>query len=181
MIPTFIDQAEQMIYRALDLLSTIVQQSGSMVVSTREFTLPTTAGRFVVLQSVNVVNGTTLTPLVKISREVMDCLYPTSTAVGAAVPTKWAPLTDQVILLGPSPGVTLALQCIGTIRPEALSEANSNTFLSDYLPDLFLAAAMNNITGYQQNFGAQADNPKMALAWQQIYDNLRPGAQTEET
>lgn len=179
-LPTIIDQAEQQLYRELDLLATIVRDtSATTTANTRNFTLPTASGRFVVLQSLNIVSNDQRYPLVKVSREVMDAIWP-SDAGNGSLPAKWAPVTDQLVLLGPAPSATLTVECVGTIRPTPLSASNTTTFLSQYLPDLFLAAAMVNATGYMRNYGSQADDPKMALSWQARYDALLPSAQTEE-
>lgn len=180
-IPVIIDQAEQLIYRDLQLIATTVSDSsGTTTPNQRTFTLPTASGRFVVLESVAVLNGTDRTPLVKVSREVLDVLWPNSVGTLGVTPTKWAPLTDQVIILGPSPASALNLECIGTIRPAALSASNQNTFISNYLPDLLMAAAMFYAAAYKQNFGAQADNPKLAISWKDVYDRILTTAQGEE-
>lgn len=181
-LPTIIDQSEQKIYRDLQLIATTVaDSSGSATPNQRTFTLPTASGRFVVLESVNILNGTERTPLIKCSREVLDMLWPNSVGTLGMSPTKWAPLTDQVIILGPSPASALQFECIGTIRPAALSAANPNTFISNYLPDLLLTAAMFFTAAYKQNFGAQADNPKLAVSWKDVYDAQLQSASIEET
>ncbi len=181
MLPTIIEQAEQMIYRDLQLIATTVQQNGTTTPDQRNFTLPTGSGRFVILESVNILNGTERSPpLVKCSREVLDVFWPNSVGTLGVLPAKWAPLTDQVIILGPSPASALTLECVGTIRPATLASGNPNTFLSDNLPDLLLTAAMVFTAGYQQNFGPQADNPKLALSWGEIYKAQVASAAGEE-
>jgi len=183
-MPTIIDQAEQKIYADLQLLVTIVRDtSASTVANTRNFTLPAPAGasQFTVLHSINIINGSARTPVIKVSREVMDIIYPSDVGVVGVVPSKWAPLTDTVILFGPAPSTTYQVECIGTIRPAALSESNQTTYLSTQLPGLFFAAAMVTTAGWMRNFGAQADDPKMANSWQQQYDILLPLAKGEET
>jgi hypothetical protein len=181
-VPTIIDEAEQRCYRDLNLLSTIIaDSSASTTASQRNFTLPSASGRFVVLESMNLLNGTVRTPLTKYSREVMDVLWPDSAASGGQLPVAYAPLTDQIYILGPSPGSTFQIECIGTIRPTPLSSTNTTTYLSLYLPDLFFSASMIALTAYQQNWGAQADNPKMGLSWDDDYAKRLPSAQTEET
>lgn len=180
-LPTIIDQAEQQLYRELDLIATIVRDtSATTTANTRNFTLPTASGRFVVLQSLNIISNDQRYPLVKVSREVMDAIWPSDAGSGS-LPAKWAPVTDQLVLFGPAPTSALTVECVGTIRPTPLSASNTSTFLSAYLPDLFLCAAMVNASGYMRNYGAQADDPKMALSWSQRYAELLPSAQTEET
>lgn len=179
-LPTIIDQAEQQIYRELDLLATIVRDtSGMTTANTRNFTLPSALGRFVVLESINIISNDQRYPLTKISREVMDNIWP-SDAGNGSLPAKWAPVTDQIIMFGPAPSAVLTVECIGTIRPTPLSASNTTTFLSQYLPDLFLAAAMVNASGYMRDYGAQADDPKFATSWGQRYAELLPSAKNEE-
>ena len=182
-LPTVIDQAEQMCYRDLDLLATIVRNtSGVTTPNDRNFTLPTSSGRFVVLQSINILNNTSRSFCVKCSREVIDVLWPDNTSPSSdTVPNLYAPLTDQIIMFGPSPGSAFTVECIGTVRPAGLSASNANTFLSNYLPDLFFAAAMISSTAYNQDWGAEKDDPKMAMSWVTKYQSLLPGAQGEET
>lgn len=179
-LPTIIDQAEQQLYRELDLLATIVRDtSGTTTIGTRNFTLPVVSGRFVVLQSLNIISNDQRYPLVPVSREVMDAIWPSDVGIGA-LPEKFAPVTDQLVLLGPAPASVLTVECVGAIRPTPLSASNTTTFLSQYLPDLFLAAAMVNASGYMRQYGAQVDDPKLALSWQARYDALLPSAQSEE-
>jgi len=180
-LPTLIMQAEGLIYRTpgLEFLSTIqVDATGTATPNNREFVLPTV---FTVLQSVNRVDGNERPPLDKISREAMDAFYPRAIADSISdVPTKWAPLTDQTILLGPCPGFGVQLVCIGEVTPAPISAANPTTWLSLNLPDLLFAATMIAVTGWQQNFGQQADNPQMAVSWKSVYESLLPGALAQE-
>ncbi len=187
-LPTIIDQAEQTIYRDLQLLSTIIRDAtGVTTPDQRRFTLPTANGIFVVLKSVNIINGTSRTPCVKISREVMDALYPDDTGTPGVTPRYYAPESGDsssfspTILLGPAPVTTLNVECIGNVRPTPLSAVNDTTFLSSQLPDLMLAAAVVSGTGYQRNWGAQADDPKIALSWQDTYKQRLANASGEET
>ena len=68
---------------------------------------------------------------------------------------------------------------MGTYRPEPLSPSHPETFLTEYMPDIFLAASMIFITGYQRDFGAQSDNPQQAQSWEAQYNNLVKGAMLE--
>jgi hypothetical protein len=182
-MPSIIDQAEQRLYQELQLLATVVRDAtASTTPGTRNFTLPTPAGasRFVVLQSLNILNGADRYPVVKCSRELLDMLWPSDTGPGS-IPNKWAPVSDTTILFGPAPTSTYDVECYGTIRPAPLSVSNTTTFLSVELPGLFLAASMIAASGYMRNFGAQADDPKMASSWQDQYDRLLPAAKSEET
>ena len=185
-LPSTIDDAEQRIYRDLDLLNTVVRDTGTLSVGTRSFTLPQNLGRFVVTNGFNVITpaGTTnpdsgtRNQLVPCSRDVLDLLWPSTT--GAGVPSLYAMITDQQIVVGPSPGSAYTIECIGTIRPTSLSASNTTTYLSLYLPDLFLSASMVYMSAYMRNWSASADDPKMAVSWQSHYDAELASANIEE-
>jgi hypothetical protein len=180
-IPVIIDQAEGMIYRepGLEFLSTMVRDdSGFTTVDDRAFTLPRV---FSVLHTIARVDGNDRTLLTKVSREVLDFIYPRRISESAAdVPEKWAPFTDQIVYLGPVPGGEVQLECVGEVRPAQLSSTNPTTWLWTYLGDLAFAAAMIMASGYMRNFGSQADDAKMAMSWKAVYDGLLPGAQSQE-
>lgn len=181
-MPSIIDQAEQRIYQKLQLLTTIVRDATATTTpGTRNFTVPTPAGasRFTVLQSINILNGADRYPTIKISRELLDVIWPSDTGPGS-IPNRWAPVTDTAILFGPAPTSAYDVEIYGNIRPAPLSASNTTTFLSVELSGLFLAAAMVTASGYMRNFGAQADDPKMASSWQDQYDRLLPDAEGEE-
>jgi hypothetical protein len=184
--PSTIDYAEQRIYRELDLLSTIVRDSSATVTqNSRDFTLPQANGRFVTTQGINIytpVNTTTArNPLVATTRDFIDLAWPSDTAASATtIPQYYAMITDQTVIFGPPPGDTFTAEVIGTIRPAPLSETNTTTFLTLYLPDLFFAASMIFMSGYQRNFGSQSDNPQMAQSWETQYQSLKSSADVEE-
>lgn len=182
-LPAFIDYAEQRIYRDLDLLTTVVRdQSATLSANVRDFTLPQVAGRFVVVNAINLMSGgQRVKALRPVSLEYLDACYPASTAAASdSVPEYFAMVTDQTTVIAPPSGTSYTVECVGTIRPEPLSESNTTTYLTLYLPDLFLAASMVFGTGYQRNFGAQADDPKMGSSWEAQYQSLLVSANTEE-
>jgi hypothetical protein len=92
----------------------------------------------------------------------------------------YAMITDQTVIVGPWPDANYMVEVIGTVRPTPLSASNTTTYLTLYLPDLFVAASMIFAAGYQQNFGSQADNPQQAQSWSAQYDKLFPSANIEE-
>lgn len=183
MIPGIIDYAEQRIYRELDLLSTVVRdQSATLTANSRNFTLPQGQGRFVVVNAINLMSGgERVGALRPVSLEYLDICYPTSTATStSARPEYFAMVTDQNVVVAPSPGTAFTVEVVGTIRPVPLSSTNVTTYLSLYLPDLFMAASMIFGAGYQRNFGSQADDPKMSSSWEAQYQNLLASANIEE-
>lgn len=182
-LPQIIDYAEGRIYRETDLINTRVADSSSTISSnTRTFTLPVPAtGRFSVIEAVNIVESSSRTPLRPVSREFLDLAWPTATASASTTrPVYYAPFTDQVIVVGPPSGATITLEIVGTIRPTALSASNTSTYLSTYLPELFLAASMVFASGWQKNFGAQSDDPRQAVSWEQDYQRLLAAVNMED-
>jgi hypothetical protein len=185
-LPNIIDDAEQRIYRELDLLSTVVTATGVLTAGSRKFSLPTISGTFVVVEEMNAIVPAGVTnpelgsrvPLLPVSREYLDVVYPS--AAGEGVPALFAPITQQDWILGPWPDGNYTVEVVGTIRPAALSASNPTTFLSQYLPDVFLAAAMGFSAAYQQNFSATGDNPQSSISWETHLAKLLESARVEE-
>jgi hypothetical protein len=185
-LPSQIEYAEQRMYRELDLLNTVTRQTGTLTASSRDFTLPTTSGRFVVTNGINVItpytqstpNSGTRKPCIPTSRDWLDFVWPSTTGTG--VPSEYAMITDQTVIFGPVPDQAYTVEVIGTIRPTPLSDSNTTTYLTLYLPDAFFAAGMIFGSGWQKNFGAQADDPKMAASWEGQYQTLLASANVEE-
>lgn len=189
-LPTIIDDAEQRLYRDLDLLGTIlVNTAGTTTSNLRTFTFPQ---HFVVSESINIFVPAGTTPganvrgrqqLIPVSREFLDAAYPDDYPTGdftGVPPHYYAMLTDQTIMLGPCPGAAYTLEVIGTIRPTPLSVTNQTTYLTQYLPDLFFAESM--IVGYMylKDAGAASDDPRSSVSWSQHYQDLWQSAAVEE-
>jgi hypothetical protein len=185
-LPNIIDDAEQRIYRELDILNTVVRDTGgNLTANSRNFTLPQTSGRFVVTESMNVFTpsgtNTNRNQLVPVTREFLDAVWGNDAAPSSpSVPTYYAMITDQQIIVGPPPDATYTMEVIGTIRPTPLSASNATTYLTLYLPDLFMAASLIFGAGYQLNFSALGDNPQHGISWETHYQHLLQSANTEE-
>lgn len=183
MLPNCIDDAEQRIYRELDLLATIVRDSSSaLTANSRNFTFPQ---HFVVSESINlytpVGSTTNKYALTATTREFLDAMWPNETAAASpSLPQYYAMITDQQIIVGPPPDQNYTLEVVGTVRPEPLSASNPTTYLTLYLPDLFMAEALVFGYGYMKDYGAQADDPRSAMSWNQHYQDLWQSANTEE-
>ena len=184
-LPDAIEYAELRIYRDLDLLST-VQVNTSFSTTTNASKVAITQGTFVTLQNVNVITpaGTTnpdlgtRVPLLPVSKEYIQYSWPSATNAG--VPSYFAMIDERTFSLGPWPDNAYTLEIVGTVRPATLSVSNTTTFISQYLPDLFLMASMIFISGYQRNFGRQSDDPQMAQSYESQYMALLKGATVEE-
>jgi hypothetical protein len=183
-IPAIIDYAEQRLYRELDLLATVVRDStATATANDRNFILPSTAGRFVTVDGINIYTPvsttTTRNALTPVSRDWLDWAWPTNTAASATtVPESFCWVSDgdagaQTVLFGPPPGAAFTVEVIGTIRPTPLSSSNTSTFLSAYLPDIFLAASMIQAASYLPGGQSQV--------WEAEYQKLFPSANVEES
>lgn len=182
-LPSIIDYAEQRIYRELDLISTVItDQSVTLSPSTRDATIPNT---FVVVNDVAIftpagstpANGTRK-PLVPVSRSVLDNLWPSAADTGE--PNMFSMTTQWQMALGPSPDGAYLMEVVGTERPAPLSDTNSVTFISERLPDLFMAGSMVFAAGYQRNFGGAGNDPAMGTTWETQYQALKSSADVEE-
>ncbi len=188
MAPNMIDDAEQRLYRELDLLNTIQRDSSSaFVTGTRTFNLPSSLSTFFVVDSMYAITpaGTTnpdqgtrnfLTP---VSRTFLDVLYPSSN--GSSVPQYFAPTTQTSFIVGPWPDQAYQAEVVGTFRPAAISTTNATTLLSVFFPDLLIAASMVFVSGYMKNYGASVDDPQQGVTWESHYNALLRSAQVEES
>jgi len=183
MLPNAIDDAEQRIRRDLDLLANVVRdQTGTLTPNNRTFTFPQ---HFVVCERVSVFTpvGTTANRilLVPVSVEWLSYVWPNEAAPSTpSVPAYYGMLTDQSIIVGPSPDDVYTVEVTGTVIPPALSATNTSTWISTYLPDLFMAAAMIYGAAWQQNFSALGDNPAQGMTWGQMYTQKLQSAEVEE-
>jgi hypothetical protein len=181
-LPGCIDYGEQRIYRELNLLDTVqVDSSTSTAAGVRDAEI---ANTFVAVNSINIFTPAGSLPnsgmrqqLVPVSPDVLDAMWP-GDVIGT--PTMFAMLDQFDIILGPCPDGVYSIEVRGTFRPQPLSVSNPNTFLTDHLPDLLIAASMVFLSGYMRNFGAQASDPAMSSSWEVQYQSLFKSAQTEE-
>lgn len=179
--------AENRIYRELDLLHTQITDATSQVSSgNRNFTLPTATGQFITVDQFSIVTPSSTTtatgtrvPLIAVSPEFIDATYP-SNFTFPGVPKYYARRSDTLVILGPAPDAPYYAEVIGIQRPTPLSSTNSSTPLTQYVPDLFLAACLVHASGYMKNFGAQSDNPQMAQSWEGQYQTLFKSAAVEQ-
>lgn len=187
-LPTIITNSELRLQRDLDLVdSTVRDSSATFALSTRNFTLPSTNGTFIVIEQMNVITpvGTTnpelgtRNPLVPMSIDTLDALWPSSS--GSTMPLYFSMMDQDLAIVGPFPDQAYTVEVVGTQRFNSLSTAVATTPLSVFFPDLFLAASMVEAAAYQRNFGAMADDPKMAVSWEAHYQAILKSAQTEES
>lgn len=192
-LPDIITDAEQRLYREVDFLSTIVRDSSLAVsANNRNFALPVSSatsgptGPIVAVDTINVItpagttnpdNGTR-NQLAPVAKEFLDAVW--GSVTGANVPEYFAMIDQASIIVGPWPAGAYQVEVIGTRRPAPLSATNTTTFLSLYLTDLFVSAAMVFGCAFQKNFSAMSDQPQSAIAWETHTQTLLHSAQVEE-
>ncbi len=188
-VPGMIDYAEMRIYRDLNLLETRVADStGTLTADSRIFNLPTTNGTYITVTGINIITpvGATIAngarnSIPSMPRNLVDYIAPTEVAPTIpSVPIMYYMRDSKTVIVGPAPSQNYGVEVIGTIRPTPLSQANVTTYLTTYLPDLFVAASMVYYSGFMRNFGSQSDNPQMAMSWEQQYQTLLAAANAEE-
>jgi hypothetical protein len=186
-VPSMINYAELRMQRDLDFLSTQISNSSySLSVGSNSLTILTSS--FVSLQTFEVIDGSgNSTPLLPIGKEYIQNVYGSGSTTG--LPKYFAVYggdsattgkTSQNIIIGPGANSTYTVRLTGTVRSEPLSASNTTTFISVYLPDLFIMASMIYISAYQRNFGRQSDDPQMAQSYESQYQALKASALVEE-
>lgn len=197
LLPATFAYADGRIYRELDMLVANVRDSSSSTAAlNRNFNLPTGVGTFLVIDGINIITPAstapesgTRNPLQPVSRDFLDLCWPSTT--GATVPQYFSYISQNTyltggsaqsqVIFGPWPDTTYRVEVIGKIQPAVLSSTNTNTYLSDNLPDLYIAACMVYLTGaLLKNFGSQADDPRSAQSWETQYQALKESSATWE-
>jgi hypothetical protein len=193
-IPQMLNYAELRIQRDLDLLQSQVENT-SYSLSSGGNLIQIGINDFVTIQTFSVINGTARTPLLPVTKQYIQNVYPDSTTTGqpayfAMYGGDAATYGDlyQNVIVGPYPDKTYSLVLTGTIRLQSLNANSANstaastntTWISTYLPDLLLQASMIFISQYQRNFGPTRNDPQMGPSYEAQYQTLLKGATVEE-
>jgi hypothetical protein len=182
-----IDYAEGRLWRELDLpVVSVVDTSITCSSGVNLVALSSAQGEPLVIQALNLLtpagatsSNATRVPLVPSSRSVIDAIYPSAASSNCGQPEFFYRINNNQVLLGPAPDQAYGTELTVTIRPAPLSASNSSTWLTQNLPELMIAAGMIFASGYMRNFGAQADDPKMAASWEGQYANLMKSANVD--
>jgi hypothetical protein len=197
-LPQMITYAENRIYRDLDFLFTSVSNSNySVAINTRSITVPPGTdfaagsayggGVLVVAEQINLITPSGQTnpdqgirvPLLPTTKEFLDAVYGSSSSTGQ--PKYFCPFDDYTFLVGPFANATYQVEIVGTYRPISMSATNLTSFISLYLPDLFIMASMVYIAAYQRNFSsAMGNDPQMPVTYETQYQTLLKSAMSEE-
>ena len=185
-LPNIIDDASLRMYRDLDLLATVDVGYTALDATQRFQSVNVSQGSPVVIKEINVITPLgaavnidgTRNSLVPVSNEMINALY--TSRSGSAVPQYFAVVALNTISVGPWPDASYMMEIVATFRPPPLSSTITTTVLTEFFPDLFMAASMVFASAYQRNFGAAVDDPKMGPTWESHYQSLLVSANTEE-
>lgn len=196
-LPQMITYAENRIYRDLDFLfSSVSNTNYSITTGSRIISVPSGSdfapgqwggGVLVVAEQINLLtpagatnpDTSTRVPLLPTTKEFLDAVYGNSSSTGQ--PKYFCPFDDYTFLVGPYPNATYRVEIVGTYRPVSMSVTNKTTFISLYLPDLFVMASMIYVSAYQRNFSSAAGNdPQMPITYETQYQALLKSAMEEE-
>lgn len=185
-LPRAIEQAEQRLYRELDLITTQTAQTAALTAGSRNLAMP---GGILILHDLNVITpaGTapdagTRNPVQRVSLSFLNAVAPAAAAAlgSPSVPRYYALLDDIDVRLGPAPDAAYEAEFIGIIRPAPMTASNPATWLGTNLPDLLLAGVSAFMAGYQRDFGAQSEDPRLAVSWEATFQTLFKSAAVEE-
>ena len=181
--PAAIQDAEDRIYRELDFLATrTVDSSVTFTPGTRQLSLPVS---IIVVQGLAAISPAGSAPdagtrnqLEIVSLDFIDSVWPSAAQSG--LPQYVALKDNATIVVAATPDQAYKLETTGIFRPLALSASNTTTYISTQYPDLMIAATMVFLSGWQKNFGEQSDDPKMAMSWENLYQDRRRSTFEEE-
>jgi len=185
-LPRAIEQAEQRLYRELDLITTQTAQVASLTAGSRNIAIP---GGILILHELNVItpaatqpDAGTRNPLRRVSLAFLNAACPNAEATlgSPSIPEYYALLDDVDVRVGPAPDAAYEVEFIGIIRPAPMTAANPATWLGTNLPDLLLAGVAVFMAGYQRDFGAQSEDPRLAVSWEATFQTLLKSAAVEE-
>lgn len=201
-LPNAINYAELRIYREFNFLAT--QTADHSVLTTPGVRRVMIPDLFIVVEGLSLIlpagfvptqPDAERVPLLRVSRGFCDVTWPieTRTEIPKPFETYYSIYSDneaegddlpplpEAAIVAPTPDKSYYAEFTGTARPAPLSPTNTETILTRLYPDIFFAASMIWISGWQRNFGAQADDPQKAVSWEMIYKELAVGVSVEET
>lgn len=119
-----------------------------------------------------------------VSLDTIDFIWPTEATTadpGTVDQRGWCLKDDHTVVVEPTPDAAYVAEITGIF---ALPYINVTSPTSDYItntyPELFLAAGMIWWSGYERDYGSQAEDPKLAQSWEQQYGLLLKPAKDEE-
>lgn len=176
-LPRIIEAAELRCYRECDFLYTrTVSSANATTASSRDATLPS---NIIICENINLITpaGTTdpesgtRVPLERVSLDFLNLTWPAASSTGT--PTRYALLDNDSIRLAPTPNGVFTLEVFGIYRPTALSPSTTTTYLTDNIPDLFMAASVKAGADYLQDL-------ELSALWDSAYKTAFASVNVED-
>ncbi len=188
-LPRCIEYTEGRITREMDLLAArYTDATTALTANSRNATVPN-SNPFFVIQGVNVITPHTATAATGMrnrmewtSKDFIDVTWPIEQG-GAAntVPVYCTLLNPTTLIVAPTPDAAYPLEYTGTGRLAQLSASNTSNYITASYPDLYLAASMVFMAGFQRDFGATGVGATgLAQYWESQYEALFKSSMEEE-
>lgn len=164
----------------------VINTSGTPYVPWTGFVAPDGATLSVPEQLYIVSDSGANVPYNRVSDDFIKWVWPVPTLTVAPSLTYqggryWATLDTTNLLIAPTPDNAYDVTVTGLYAPVPISSSNATTYLSTNYPDLLTAGCLVYLAGaLTRNYGAQADEPKMAMSWEQQFQLLLGPARDEE-
>lgn len=173
-LPLMIEYAENRIRRDLDILYDFTTITSDCTSGLRNVQVPQEID---ILNSISIITPSgvspdegTRNPVQRTTVEFINYSWNQSSSIG--VPNYYALLNTETMILSPTPDEDYTIEWNGVTDPEPLSASNPETYISTYIPDIFVVASMIFGSGYQRDFGQMSDDPKVAQSWESQYQTL---------
>ena len=190
-MPQACQYAELRIQRDLDLLPARTSRAYTLTSGSNQLTL--SSNDFIAVETITVNNGANTTPLLATTLEWLQDVYGDSVP---GTPAYFAMYggdlatggnTSSYIQFAPGAAGAYPVTLTGMVRLPSLysfatpTEAGlGTTWISTYLPDMLIQAAMIYISQYQRNFGpTEGNNGDMPGSYEAQYGLLLAGAKAE--
>lgn len=193
-LPQFSQYAEARMYKEMIFLATrTTEESSQFVTGNAYLPLDILQNPIIVVEglaAITPVGSTSETgtrwEFDPVSLDMVDLCFPTSSTTSAPTDAAtairyWAMYDNHTVKYGPTMDADYTASVTGIFTPTPLSEdENPDTYLTlNWMPQ-FIACSMISVTGWMRNYGAQSDDPKMSLSWEQQYQSLSQSMLLEE-
>ena len=182
-IPTFIEVAEDRLFRDLDTYGFVQHETTSVSVGDPFITKPTNTA---IIKAVAYVSNNRFTVLAPRTNEFIQIYWPERTSVGK--PKFYCNWDNETFIVAPTPYKNATLEGVFVVRPSVLSTTNTTNWYTTFAERALIAAVMVEASMFMKSYEA-------ATTWDKIYveevmklrnearrqrrddtvDNVRPG------
>ena len=192
-LPQFSQYAEARMYKEMIFLATrTTEESAQFVAGNAYFAVALLPNPIIVVEGFAAITPVgrssetgTRWEFDPVSLDYLDLVFPTSSTTSAPDDAStaqrcWAMYDNATIKYGPTMDAAYTGSVTGIFAPTPLSSSFTDTYLTlNWMPQ-FIACSMISVTGWMRNYGAQSDDPKMAVSWEDQYQKLSQSMLLEE-